>query len=68
VGKVEIIARIERRRKWTVEEEAALLAEVEAEGGRVAVVTRRHSPANPQPVSKRRGRPPSKPPTDQTYG
>jgi transposase len=42
VGKVEIIARIERRRKWTAEEKAALLAEVEAEGGKVAVVARRH--------------------------
>jgi transposase len=38
----EIVARIERRRKWTVEEKAALLAEVEAEGGKVAVVARRH--------------------------
>jgi transposase len=39
---VEIIARVERRRKWTVEEKAALLAEVEAEGGKVMVVARRH--------------------------
>lgn len=31
-----------RRRKWTPEEKAALLAEVEAEGGRVSVVARRH--------------------------
>jgi transposase len=38
----EIIARIERRRKWTAEEKAALLAEVEAEGGKVSVVARRH--------------------------
>jgi len=35
----EIIA---RRRKWTAEEKAALLAEVEAAGGRVLVVARRH--------------------------
>jgi transposase len=35
----EIIA---RRRKWTPEEKAALLAEVEAEGGRVAMIARRH--------------------------
>ncbi len=33
---------VTRRRKWTAEEKAALLAEVEAEGGRVAVVARRH--------------------------
>jgi transposase len=39
---VEIIARIERRRKWTAQEKAALLAEVEAEGGKVTVVARRH--------------------------
>lgn len=38
---VEIMARVERRRKWTDEEKAALLAEVEAEGGKVAVVARR---------------------------
>ncbi len=35
----EIVA---RRRKWTAAEKAALLAEVEAEGGRVSVVARRH--------------------------
>src|SRR5216684_1955867 len=39
---VEIMARVERRRKWTTEEKAALLAEVEAEGGKVGVVARRH--------------------------
>lgn len=33
---------ITRRRKWRPEEKAALLAEVEAEGGRVSVVARRH--------------------------
>ena len=38
----EIVGRVERRRKWTAEEKAALLAEVEAEGGRVSVVARRH--------------------------
>src|SRR5260370_33327988 len=36
------MARVERRRKWTAEEKAALLAEVEAEGGKVKVVARRH--------------------------
>jgi transposase len=40
---VEIITtRVERRRKWTAQEKAALLAEVEAEGGKVRVVARRH--------------------------
>ena len=33
---------ISRRRKWTAEEKTALLAEVEFEGGRVAMVARRH--------------------------
>jgi transposase len=33
---------ISRRRKWTPAEKAALLAEIEAEGGRVSVVARRH--------------------------
>jgi hypothetical protein len=38
----EIIGRVERRRKWTAQEKAELLAEVEAEGGKVMVVARRH--------------------------
>ena len=42
MGEVEILPRVERRRKWTEEEKAALLAEVEAEGGKVSVVARRH--------------------------
>jgi transposase len=33
---------VERRRQWTPEEKAALMAEVETEGGRVSVVARRH--------------------------
>ena len=33
---------ITRRRKWQATEKAALLAEVEAEGGKVVVVARRH--------------------------
>ncbi|MGC2199962.1 MAG: transposase [Stellaceae bacterium] len=33
---------VERRRQWTPEEKAALMAEVEAEGGRVSVVAERH--------------------------
>jgi len=39
---MEIMARVERRRKCTADERAALLAEVEAEGGRVSVVAQRH--------------------------
>ncbi len=39
MAEAEIVA---RRRRWTAEEKAALLAEVEAEGGRVSVVARRH--------------------------
>jgi transposase len=33
---------VERRRQWTAEQKAALVAEVEAEGGQVSVVARRH--------------------------
>jgi transposase len=40
VSDVEIVAPVERRRKWTIEEKATLIAEVEAEGGKV--VARRH--------------------------
>jgi hypothetical protein len=39
---VGIIARVERHRKWKAEEKAALPVEVEAEGGKVMVVARRH--------------------------
>jgi transposase len=39
---VEIVTRVERRRKWTIEEKAALLAEVEAEGGKVKLIAPRH--------------------------
>ncbi|HVC61488.1 MAG TPA: transposase [Acetobacteraceae bacterium] len=39
---VEIIARVERRGNWTAEEKAALLAEVDAKGGKVMVGARRH--------------------------
>ena len=42
MANVEIVPRVERRRKWAVEEKAALLAEVEAEGGKVKLVARRH--------------------------
>ena len=33
---------VERRRQWTPEEKAALMSEVEAEGGQVSVVAERH--------------------------
>ena len=36
------VSRVERRRKWTTAEKATLLAEVEAEGGKVKLVARRH--------------------------
>jgi transposase len=39
---VEIMPRIERRRKWTADEKAALLAEVEAAGGSVSAIARRY--------------------------
>lgn len=42
MAEAEIVARVERRRKWTEVEKAGLLAEVDAEGGKVSVVARRH--------------------------
>jgi transposase len=42
VAYAEIMARVERRRKWTPEEKASLLAEVDAEDGNVGTVARRH--------------------------
>jgi transposase len=42
MGDLEILGRIERRRKWSDAEKAALLAEVDAEGGKVTLVARRH--------------------------
>ena len=39
---IEILAQVERRRVWTADEKAALLAEVDAEGGKVRLVARRH--------------------------
>ena len=41
-GEIVAAPRVERRRQWTPEEKAALVAEVEAEDGRVSVVARRH--------------------------
>ena len=42
MAEVEVIDRVERRRKWSEAEKAALLAEVAAAGGKVALVARRH--------------------------
>jgi transposase len=42
MSSVEIVSRIEPRRKWSATEKAALLAEIDAEGGRVTLVARRH--------------------------
>jgi transposase len=42
MSEVEVLARVERRRKWTQEEKAALLGEVESAGGKVRPVARRH--------------------------
>jgi transposase len=39
---VDILGRIERRRVWTAQEKAALLAEIDAAGGKVRLVARRH--------------------------
>lgn len=44
---MEIVARVERRQKWTIEEKAAeekaaLIAEIEAEGGKVKLAARQH--------------------------
>jgi transposase len=39
---IEVMGRIERRRTWSAREKAALLAEVDAEGGKVRLVARRH--------------------------
>ena len=39
---VDILGRVERRRIWTAQEKAALLAEIDAAGGKVRLVARRH--------------------------
>jgi transposase len=39
---VDILGRSERRRIWSAQEKAALLAEIDAEGGKVRLVARRH--------------------------
>ena len=42
MSEVDILGRVERRRVWTAQEKAALLAEIDAEGGKVRLVARRH--------------------------
>jgi hypothetical protein len=39
---IEIVARVERRRKRPAEENAALAVEIAAQGGKVMLVARRH--------------------------
>ena len=42
MAKVDILGPVARRRAWTAQEKATLLAEVDAEGGKVRLVARRH--------------------------
>ncbi len=42
MSNVTILKRAEPRRTWSGEEKAALLAEIDAEGGKVRLVARRH--------------------------
>ena len=42
MDRVEVITRVERRRKWTDAEKAAVLAETDAPGRNVAAVARKH--------------------------
>jgi len=42
MSEVEVLSRVERRRNWTLEHKAALLAEVEQAGGTVQMAARRH--------------------------
>jgi transposase len=42
LAEVDILGPSDRRRIWSAEEKAALLAEVDAEGGKVRLVARRH--------------------------
>ena len=41
LAEVDILGPSERRRVWSAEEKAALLAEIDAEGGKVRLVARR---------------------------
>ncbi len=42
MSNVAILKRVKPRRIWSAEEKAALLAEIDAEGGKVRLVARRH--------------------------
>ncbi len=42
MDRVEVITRVERRRKWTDAEKAAVLAETDTPGTNVAAVARKH--------------------------
>ncbi len=42
MANMDVLGPVERRRVWSAEEKAALLAEIDAEGGRVRLVARRH--------------------------
>jgi transposase len=42
MSEVDILGPSERRRMWSAQEKAALLAEIDAEGGKVRLVARRH--------------------------
>jgi transposase len=53
--RIEVITGVERRRKWSAQEKAAIAAERLAEGAVVSEVARRHG-LNPQQLFGRRGR------------
>jgi transposase len=42
LSNIAVLQRVEPRRIWSAEEKAALLAEIDAEGGKVRLVARRH--------------------------
>ena len=42
MAEVDILGPSDRRRTWSAQEKAALLAEIDAEGGKVRLVARRH--------------------------
>src|SRR6185369_16285183 len=56
MGRVEVITRVERRRKWTDAEKAAVLAETDTPGTNVAAVARKHGIARSVVYNWRSGR------------
>jgi hypothetical protein len=42
LSNIAVLQRVEPRRIWSAEEKSALLAEIDAEGGKVRLVARRH--------------------------